>query len=218
MKVAAGPNYYPPIEEKFNIISHGIGFILSAIALVFLIVKANIHGDIWHLVSFSIFGSSLVILYAASTFFHSAKKKKRRHRLNIFDHSAIYLLIAGTYTPFALVTLQGSTSWVVFGIIWSLAITGIICKFFFIGKNMVLSTIMYILMGWVMVIAIKPLMNNLPIEGSLWLFAGMAAYMIGALFFSLNKMKFNHAIFHKFVLLGSFCHFMSIYHHVLPGN
>jgi len=218
MKVAAGPNYYPPLEEKINIISHAVGFILSVIALVFLVSRANLHGNVWHVVSFSIFGSSLIILYAASTFFHSAKCARRRHKLNILDHSAIYLLIAGTYTPYTLVTLEGSTRWVVFGVIWGLAITGVICKFFFIGRNGVMSTIMYILMGWVMIIAIKPLINNLPFEGILWLFFGMASYMIGALFFSLNKLKFNHAIFHKFVLIGSFCHFMSIYYHVLPTN
>lgn len=212
-----GTKDYSPLEEKINIISHAIGFSLSIVALVLLVTHATLHGDVWHIVSFSIFGSSLIILYAASTFYHSAKKSELRNRLNIIDHASIYVLIAGTYTPFTLVTLNGAIGWVIFGISWGLALTGIILKLFFTGKYNLMSTIMYVLMGWIIVFAIKPLINNLPLEGFLWLFAGGISYTIGAIIYGIKKIKFNHAIFHMFVLMGSFCHFMSVYFYVLPG-
>ncbi|MCH8018598.1 hemolysin III family protein [candidate division KSB1 bacterium] len=208
--------YYSPIEEKINIISHAIGFILSIVALVLLVTHANLHGDVWHIVSFSIFGASLIILYAASTFYHNAKKPELRNRLKIIDHAAIYVLIAGSYTPFTLVTLQGTIGWVIFGTSWGLALTGIILKLFFTGKYNLISTLMYVFMGWVIVFAIKPLINNLPLEGLFWLFAGGMAYTIGAILYSIKKIKLNHAIFHVFVLMGSFSHFVSVFFYVLP--
>jgi len=210
--------YYSPIEEKINIISHAIGFILSIVAFVLLVTHANLHGDVWHIVSFSIFGASLIILYAASTFYHSAKKPELRNRLKIIDHASIYILIAGTYTPFTLVTLNGTIGWVIFGTSWGLALTGIILKLFFTGKYNLISTIMYVLMGWVIIFAIKPLINNLPLEGLLWLFAGGISYTIGAALYSIKKIKLNHAVFHMFVLIGSFCHFMSVFFYVLPSE
>ena len=218
MKDTEGITDYSPIEEKINIISHAIGFILSIVALVLLVRHATLHGDVWHIVSFSIFGASLIILYAASTFYHSAKKSELRNRLKIIDHTSIYVLIAGTYTPFTLVTLNGTIGWVIFGTSWGLALTGIILKLFFTGKYNLISTIMYVLMGWIIVFAIKPLINNLPLEGLLWLFAGGISYTIGAILYSIKKIKFNHAIFHMFVLIGSFCHFMSVFFYVLPSE
>ena len=218
MRDIEGTKYYSPLEEKINIISHAIGFSLSIVALVLLVTHATLHGDVWHIVSFSIFGSSLIILYAASTFYHSAKKSELRNRLNIIDHASIYVLIAGTYTPFTLVTLNGAIGWVIFGTSWGLALTGIILKLFFTGKYDLMSTIMYVLMGWIIVFAIKPLINNLPLEGLIWLFAGGISYTIGAIIYGIKKIKFNHAIFHMFVLMGSFCHFMSVYFYVLPGG
>jgi hemolysin III len=211
-------NYYSPIEEKINIISHAIGFILSIVAFIFLFIHANLHGNVWHIVSFSIFGASLITLYAASTFYHSAKKSELRNRLNIIDHASIYILIAGTYTPFTLVTLKGTIGWVIFGTTWGLALTGIILKLFFTGKYNLISTIMYVLMGWVIVFAIKPLINNLPLEGLIWLLVGGISYTIGAILYSIKKIKFNHAIFHMFVLSGSFCQFMSVFFYVLPSE
>ncbi|MCH7673779.1 hemolysin III family protein [candidate division KSB1 bacterium] len=204
------------MEEKINIISHAVGFILSIVALVLLVTHANLHGDVWHIVSFSIFGASLIILYAASTFYHNAKKPELRNRLKIIDHAAIYVLIAGSYTPFTLVTLQGTIGWVIFGTSWGLALTGIILKLFFTGKYNLISTLMYVFMGWVIVFAIKPLINNLPLEGLFWLFAGGMAYTIGAILYSIKKIKLNHAIFHLFVLMGSFSHFVSVFFYVLP--
>jgi len=208
--------YYSPIEEKINIISHATGFILSIVAFVLLVMGASLHGDVWQIVSFSIFGASLIILYGASTLYHSAKKPVLRNKLNIIDHVSIYVLIAGTYTPFTLVTLKGTIGWVIFGISWGLALTGIILKLFFTGKYDLISTIMYVFMGWVIVFAIKPLIHNLPLEGLLWLFAGGISYTIGAILYSINKIKFNHAIFHMLVLIGSFCHFVSVFFYVLP--
>ncbi len=209
--------YYSPIEEKINLISHAAGFILSIVALVFLVAQANLHGDVWHIVSFSIFGTSLIILYAASTLYHSAKKPELRNRLKIIDHASIYFLIAGTYTPFTLVTLKGAIGWVIFGISWGMALTGIILKLFFTGRYNRISTLMYVLMGWLIVFAIKPLINNLPSGGLPWLFAGGISYTMGALVYSIKKINFNHAIFHMFVLVGSFCHFMAVFFYVLPG-
>ena len=218
MRDIDGIKYYSPIEEKINIISHAVGFIFSMVALVLLVRHATRHGDVWHIVSFSIFGASLIILYAASSFYHSAKKPELRSRLNIIDHASIYVLIAGTYTPFTLVTLKGTIGWVIFGISWGLALTGIILKLFFTGKYNLMSTIMYVLMGWVIVFAIKPLINNLPLAGLLWLVAGGISYTIGAILYGIKKIKFNHAIFHMFVLMGSFCHFMSVFFYVLPSE
>ena len=207
---------YQPKEEKINIISHAFGLILRLLATPLLFLHDIIIGNFWHIVIFCIYGASLIILYAASTLYHSAKKPKLRKRLNVFDHASIYVLIAGTYTPFTLVTLNGAWGWTIFGITWGLALTGIILKLFFIGKYDILSTIMYILMGWVVLFAIKPLLNNVDFDGILWLFAGGISYTIGAVLYSIKKIEYNHAIFHLFVLIGSFCHFMAIYFYVLP--
>ncbi|MCH7515047.1 MAG: hemolysin III family protein [Bacteroidetes bacterium] len=216
MKDIEGIKYYSPAEEKVNIISHAIGFILGIVFFVLLVTHATRHGDVWHIVSFSVFGAGLVILYAASTVYHSAKKPALRSRLRIIDHISIYVLIAGTYTPFALVTLHGTLGWVIFGTAWGLALTGIILKLFFTGRYSLISSIMYVLMGWIALFAIKPLANNLPFEGLLWLLAGGIAYTIGAILYSIKKIRFNHAIFHVFVLIGSFCHFISVFFYVLP--
>ena len=216
MKDIEGVKYYPPREEKINIMSHAIGFILSVFALVFLFMHANQHGDIWHVISFSIFGASLIALYAASTFYHSAKKPELRKRLRVVDHASIYVLIAGTYTPFTLVTLNGSIGWIIFSASWGMALTGIILKLFFTGKYKVISTLMYVFMGWMIIFAIKPLINNLSSEGLFWLVAGGMSYTIGAILYSIKKIKFNHAIFHVLVLIGSACHFVSVFFYVLP--
>jgi hemolysin III len=211
-------SHYSPLEEKTNIISHAIGLGFSVVALVFLVVRASLYGNGWHIVSASIFGASLISLYAASTFYHSAKDPKLRARLRIIDHATIYVLIAGTYTPFTLITLNGWIGWLIFGASWGMALTGIILKLFFTGKYNVLSTLMYVFMGWIIVFAITPLINNLSTEGLFWLFAGGVAYTTGAILYSIKKIKFNHAIFHMFVLLGSFCHFVSVYCYVLDAS
>lgn len=216
MKEIEGVDHYPPLEEKINIISHAVGLILSLFALALLVIHASLHGNVWHIVSFSIFGSSLVALYTASTFYHRTNHPLLRNKLRIVDHAAIYILIAGTYTPFALIVLGGPTGWMILAASWVMAITGIILKLFFTGKYDVISTLMYIAMGWIIIFAIKPLVHNLSFGGLVWLVAGGLSYTIGAILYSINKIKFNHAIFHIFVLIGSFSHFISVYFYVLP--
>ena len=210
------PKYYPPNEERWNILSHGIGFVLSILALILLILKAHRLGEKEHLVSFSIFGASMVLLYAASTFYHSAKASRLRIKLNILDHAAIYVLIAGTYTPYALVTLNGNTGFTILWLVWGMALVGVILKLFYAGRFQLVSTIMYVAMGWLIIFAINPLIRNLSTEGLWWLFGGGISYTIGAILFMQNKIPYNHAIFHIFVLLGTFAHFVSIYFYILP--
>lgn len=212
----ANAKRYPPLEEKLNIVTHGFGFLLSIAALTLMVVFASIEGNAWHIVSSAIYGSSLVILYLASTLFHSAKRQEIRNRLNVFDHASIFILIAGTYTPFLLVTLNGPWGWSLFGVVWGLAIGGMILKLFFTGKKQILSTIGYVLLGWVIIIAIKPLINNIESAGLWWLLAGGLAYTGGAVFYLFKKVPFNHAIFHVFVLAGSICHFVAVFWYVLP--
>jgi len=177
-------------------------------------MRANQHGDVWHVVSFNIFGTSLIVLYVASVFYHSAKKPELRSRLRVVDHASIYVLIAGTYTPFTLVTMNGLIGWSIFGASWGLALTGIILKLFFTGKYRLISTLMYVFMGWLIVVDMKLLINNLPSDGLLWLAAGGMAYTIGAILYSIKKIKFNHAIFHILVLIGSICQFVSVFLYV----
>ncbi len=183
-----------------------------------LLLRAGQYGNIWHVVSAGIFGASLIALYAASSFYHSAREPERRKKLRIVDHASIYVLIAGTYTPFALITLRDSVGWILFGVTWGLATIGIILKLFHTGKFNLLSTLMYIFMGWVIIFALKPLVNNLSAEGLFWLFAGGLAYTLGAIIYSIKKINFNHATFHIFVLIGSFCHFISVYFYILPSE
>ena len=208
-------NHYSPLEEKTNIISHAIGLALSVIGTLLMLFRASGSGDILHIIGAGIFGASLIALYAASTFYHSAKDPKVRTRLRIVDHATIYLLIAGTYTPFTLITLKGWVGWTVFGVSWGMATCGVVLKLFFTGRYNVLSTLMYILMGWIIIFAIKPLVNSFSIDGIFWLIAGGLAYTAGAIIYSIKKIPFNHAIFHMFVLLGSSCHFISVYVYVL---
>ena len=207
--------YYPEIEEKFNIISHGIGVVLSLIAFPFLIYKAFKTNDLLVVLSFVIYGLSMIVLYTASTLFHMAVHKKFRHYLNIFDHASIYVLIAGTYAPVALVVLQGSVGWLLFGLSWVFAILGVFYKVYFIGKYRLLSILSYLAMGWMIVLAINPLLQNLSPEGIKLLLFGGIFYSIGAIFFIFKHVPYNHAIFHVFVLLGSLCHFIAIYCFVL---
>lgn len=205
---------YSEKEEKLNIATHAFGLLLSIIAFPFLVLKAMLFDGFWKPASIFIFGFSLIILYAASTFYHAAKTPKLRRKLNIFDHAAIYVLIAGTYTPFTIITLEGQTGWIIFGLTWFFASTGIILKLFFTGKFDKLSTIMYVLMGWQIVFAIKPLLEKLSEEGLFWLFAGGVFYTVGAVLYSIKKIPYNHAIFHFFVLAGSLSHFISLYCYV----
>ncbi|CAL2081841.1 PAQR family membrane homeostasis protein TrhA [Tenacibaculum sp. 190524A02b] len=202
---------YSEKEEKLNVITHGIGLFLSCIAFPFLLYKAFQFDSFFKSISFILFGLGLIILYAASTFYHAAKEPILRRKLNIFDHAAIYVLIAGSYSPFCLVVLPKSIGVPMFIFVWVFAFTGVVLKLFFTGKYDKLSTFLYVLMGWQVVFFIKPLANNLVSEGLWFLILGGVFYTIGAIFYSIKKIKYNHAIFHVFVLLGSFSHFITIF-------
>ncbi|MFC2109678.1 hemolysin III family protein [Bacteroidota bacterium] len=203
--------YYPEKEEKWNVISHGLGVVLSVIAFPFLVIKASTSNDPLVLLSFIIYGISMIVLYVASTLYHSAENRKLRYYLNIFDHAAIYILIAGSYAPVALVVLQGAVGWLIFGFSWLLAIIGVFYKIYFIGRYRTVSVITYLAMGWMVVFAMKPLLQNFSVEGLRLLLLGGIFYSVGALFFAIPKLPYNHAIFHFLVLFGSISHFVAIY-------
>lgn len=207
---------YSFIEELFNSITHGAGMVLSLAALVLLIVFSSLYGSAGHIVSCTIFGVTLLLLYTASTLYHSVQKPQVKRVFKIFDHSCIYLLIAGTYTPFLLVTLRGALGWTMFGIIWFLAASGVVLKVLFIHRFRIISTIAYVMMGWIIIFAIKPLADSLPSGGLAWLIAGGIAYTLGAVFYAWKKLPFHHAIWHLFVLAGSLCHFTSVIFYVIP--
>lgn len=215
MSHAESLSKYSPVEEMLNVRSHAAGFLLSIIASLVLIERAINLGGAIYIASFSIFGFSLLILYGSSAVYHNAKNEIKRAKLRILDHASIYVLIAGTYTPFTLITLQGTTGWVIFSVSWAMALTGIILKFFFTGKFRLLSTLMYVFMGWLIVFAIGPLIEKLSSQGLGWLVAGGLAYTLGAVIYSIKKIPLNHAIFHFFVLLGSGCHFVAVYFYVI---
>jgi hemolysin III len=204
------------MEEVMNAVTHGIGTLLAVAGLVLLTVLAYLHGDIWHIVSFSIYGSTLVLLYLASTLYHSFTNEKVKRIFKILDHSAIYLLIAGTYTPFTLVPLHGVLGWTVFGVVWGLAIIGIVLKVFFAGRFKFVSTMCYLGMGWFIIVAIKPLIATVPALGMNWLFAGGLFYTLGSAFYMWKRIPYNHAIWHLFVLAGSVSHFIAVFFYVLP--
>jgi hemolysin III len=197
-------------EEIVNAVTHGIGTLLAIAALVLLVVFASIFGNVWHIVSFSIFGTTLVILYLASTLYHSLQGERTKFLFRKFDHMAIFLLIAGTYTPFCLAVLGGWIGWTIFGLIWGLAIMGIVFKSLFTGRLELLSTIMYVLMGWVILLAIKPLYENISATTFAFLLAGGLSYTAGTFFYVKEKIQFSHGIWHVFVLGGSVLHFFSV--------
>lgn len=197
-------------EELLNTITHAAGIAASVVGSALLIRRAARSGDPFAIVGTAIFGVTLIILYTASTLFHAAQSETARRRLQIFDHCAIYALIAGTYTPFTLTGLRGPWGWTLFGVIWGLAAAGTIFKLFFTGRFPRLSTGVYIIMGWLCLIAIVPMMRSLT-EGVLaWLVAGGVAYTLGALVYSTRRIPYAHPIWHVFVLLGSICHGVAV--------
>jgi hemolysin III len=203
-----------PLENRLNVISQVAGLVLSGVAMVLLVARAYAFGALY-VASVGIFGLSLMMLYTSSTFYHKAKEGPLKNRLKIIDHSFIYFLIASTYTPFTILVLDNKIGWIIFGISWGMAITGMILKLFFTGKYHLLSTIMYVLMGWIIVFTLKPMINQFSLDGLLWLFFGGVSYTVGALVHSLKNIRFKYFIFHLFVLGGNFCHFISVYFYVL---
>ena len=203
-------------EEIANSTIHGVGLALGVVALAILVVLACVQGTSRHVVSCSIYGSTLVILYLSSTLYHALQNPKAKKVFKTIDHCSIYLLIAGTYTPFTLVTLRGGWGWTLFGIIWGLAVFGILFKIFHTGKYKFVSTIVYLAMGWLVIIAVKPLFISLSLTGFIWLLAGGLSYSFGVIFYAFDRISFFHAIWHLFVLGGSMCHFFAVVYHVLP--
>lgn len=205
-------------QEIANSVTHGLGVALSVAGLVVLVVLASLHATVWHVVSFSVYGASLVLLYTSSTLYHSFRSPRLKQVFHILDHSSIYLLIAGSYTPFVLVNLRGSWGWSLFGVIWGLSLAGILVKAFFTGRFKILSTSIYLLMGWLIVIAIKPLMHALPAGGIAWLAAGGLTYTAGAVIYMWKAIPYHHAIWHLFVLAGSICQYFAVLFYVLPAR
>jgi hemolysin III len=205
-------------EEIANSITHGIGLLLSLCGLSVLIVLAVLKGTAWHIVSCAVYGVTLVLVYSASTLYHSVPGEASRRIFKVLDHSAIYLLIAGTYTPFLLVTLRGGWGWTLFGMVWGLALLGIFYKIFFLDRFKVVSTAGYVVMGWLVVLALKPLLAVMPAHGMIWLAAGGLAYTGGVVFFAWQRLPYSHTIWHLFVLTGSICHYMAVLLYVLPAG
>jgi hemolysin III len=203
-------------EEKINALTHGLGAGLGAAGLAVLVVMAALHGDAWHIVSCSIYGATLVLLFTSSTLYHSFCDERVKHAFRIVDHASIYLLIAGTYTPFLLVNLRGGWGWSLFGVVWGLALAGIVFQIFFVDRFRLAQTLIYLGMGWLVVIAVKPLLANVPRPGLLWLLAGGLSYSVGAVFYLWKKLPYHHAVWHLFVLGGSVCHYFAILFYVLP--
>lgn len=207
---------YTLSEEIANSLIHGVGTALSVAGLVVLVVLAALHGDAWRVVSFSIYGSTLIILYLASTLYHGIQHSRVKGVLRIIDHTAIYLLIAGTYTPFLLVSLRGAWGWSLLGVIWGLALLGVGIQSVFVRRQGKLTVMTYILMGWLCVIALREMLVNIPPGGLIWLAVGGVLYTTGVLFYVWHKLPYNHAIWHLFVLAGSTAHFLAILLYVLP--
>lgn len=201
---------YSTGEEIANSITHGIGAALAVAALVILIVFSALRGTVWHIISFSIFGATLVLLYFASTLYHSLTHRGAKALFHKFDHISIYLLIAGTYSPYCMTALRGWIGWSVFGVVWACAILGTIAKSISVARNVRLSTLLYVLMGWVIVIAIVPLYQAMTVAGFTLLIAGGLSYTTGTIFFLRDHVKYNHSVWHLFVIGGSVLHFFSV--------
>jgi len=197
-------------EEIANSITHGIGAGLSIAALIILVVLASRRGDAWRIVSFSIYGASLILLYMSSTLYHSFVNPKIKKIFRIIDHSAIYLLIAGTYTPVTLTLMRGAWGWTLFGLAWGMAIGGIIITALLLDKLKSLLVLSYVAMGLLVVIAIKPIMQMVPRGMIIWLFIGGACYLLGIIFYLWKRLPYHHPIWHIFVLGGSISHFLGI--------
>lgn len=212
----ANTHTYTRREEVANAITHGIGTVLSVAALVLLVVFASLKGTAWHVVSFSIYGTTMLLLYLNSTLVHSLKEGKAKDLFEFFDHSSIYLFIAGTYTPFLLVALRGTLGWSLFGVIWGIAVFGVFFKAFFVKKFLFMSTIFYIAMGWLIVLAWNPLSAVVATGGMVLLTVGGVLYTLGTIFYVWRGFPYHHAIWHVFVLAGSVTHFFAILIYVLP--
>ncbi len=198
-----------------NAITHGIGVVLAVAGAAYLIA-ASTRGTTWNIVGCSVFAATLILVYLSSTLYHSLFTTRAQHALQALDHSAIYLLIAGTYTPFTLISLRGTVGWVLFGVVWTLAVAGVIFKCLAVGRFAVASVLVYLFQGWVVVFAARPLLHAIGWHGIMWLGAGGLAYTLGIAFFAFDRLRYFHAIWHVFVLAGSVAHYFAILFYVVP--
>ncbi|MGA1793722.1 MAG: PAQR family membrane homeostasis protein TrhA [Thermoplasmatota archaeon] len=207
---------YSRKEEIANSVTHGIGWALSIGALVLLVVLSSLTGNAWLIVSCTIFGTGLVLLYTNSTLYHAIQARRAKKVFKVLDHSAIFFLIAATYTPYTLIILRGTWGWVLFGLVWGGFILGSLMKVFFAGRFKWLSVAIYISLGWCILLAMKPLIENMELPGILLLAGGGAAYSIGALIYARKTLRYSHAVWHLYVMVGSALHFFSVIYYVIP--
>ncbi|KIH78251.1 hypothetical protein GFER_05100 [Geoalkalibacter ferrihydriticus DSM 17813] len=206
------------MNQIANTLAPGVGFMLSIPGLALLLTAAARHGDLWHVVSSAVYGVSLVISYATFTLYHIFKYHQRwGHLFKVLDHSVIYLLIAGTYTPFTLVFLRGNWGWTLFGAIWGLTLAGILFKIFFVYRFKILAPLLYLAMSWLIILAIKPALALVPTQALHLLLAGGLAYSFGLIFYAWKALLFHHAIWHLFVFSGSLLHYLAVLWHVIPA-
>jgi len=214
--MVSNPNRYSINEELANSITHGIGVILAVFALGILATFASVYGNTWHIISVSVYGVALILLYTASTLYHSIQVPRAKSIFQTLDHSAIYILIAGTYTPFTLVSLRGPWGWSLFALIWCLAFVGTAIQLGQMKRWRVVSLVLYVGMGWTVLVAIKPLISSVAAGGIILLVLGGLAYTFGILFYRWENLKFHHAVWHVFVLTGSILHFFAVLFYVIP--
>jgi hemolysin III len=203
-------------SENVNCLTHGLGLMLSLAGAPLLIVLAALHGNAWHIVGVAVYGATLIALYAASTIYHACRSDGLRRVFQVLDHSSIYLLIAGTYTPFALVTLRGPWGWTLLGLVWGIAVFGITWKIVAASRWPAVSLASYLLMGWLAVVAIKPLIAAVQLGGIAWILAGGLAYTLGTIFLGWKRLPYHHAVWHVMVIAGSVCHYLAIAKYVVP--
>ncbi|TFB14089.1 hemolysin III family protein [Filobacillus milosensis] len=209
------PYQYTRKEEAVNALTHGLGAALAIAGLVILIVYSTIHGNAWHIVSVTVYGTTMLIMYLSSTIVHSLKDGRAKDIFLFIDHSSIYLFIAGTYTPILLVLLRGPIGWTLFGVIWGVAILGIIFKIFFVKRFMIVSTIIYIFLGWFIVFVWNPLVQEMELRGLIFLIIGGVLYSVGSIFYMWRGFPYHHAVWHIFVIAGSAFHFFAILFYVV---
>lgn len=214
--MSAPMTVYTPQEERANVITHALGVALSIAGLLVLVTLSALRGDMWHVVGTGIFGLALVALYGISTLYHLSRDITAKQWWRKCDHAGIFLLIAGSYTPFLLVNLRGTWGWSLFGVIWGLGLAGVVLKFWFAGHFRVVSTLIYVAMGWLVLIAVRPLLEQVPLPGVWLLVTGGLLYTGGTAFYLWKSLPYHHAIWHVFVLAGSTCHWIAVLKYVVP--
>ena len=218
MNAAAPHPQYSLREEIAHSVTHGLGIVLSIAGLIAMIVVSERSGDVRHVVASIVYGATLILLYLASTLYHGIPSPNAKRVLKVLDHSAIYLLIAGTYTPFTLISLRGGWGWTLFGLVWGMALLGITLKVAAIGRFQWLSIALYLGMGWLVVVALKPLIGAVSPAGFRLLFLGGMSYTLGVVFYKWRRLPYHHAVWHLFVLAGSMFHYFAVLLYVLPAK